>query len=709
MQDGYSCHPKQRTPKACDRCHRQKLKCDTARPCILCVRACRKCETTTRRSPRRKGLRQNNASYTALRPKPAVTGSSPELLSPASTATTSDKQQLNTNTTTSTIDFARQVFNEQETGRILTGASLPGDVGTANPGEHLWSLQQIKMPPTPVMISLLDAYFHRVQWFIMLLVEPHFRKTAQDIISRDQWPRRELGSCMLLLAVAAIGLQSVLSDKDWDGYDQMRVHNIDPETLLQGFVAEIRLHLLDVLEDCQVEAVQIPLLLSSYYVFHNSPRLAWTVLGMSLRAAYALDMQNQDTSGTDLIMAETKSRCWNHLVVSDTFTSMVYGRPVSIDYAEVHQLRVLDDLTLPPDLFTSLPGATDNGNIGKGLFHVMKTEIYEIVRQTLLRFHRLRLGPIMEDKDLEAIASIVQDSDNALQSWRRNVPQILDFEFWRGEGWHRLGQEVQESTEAMKEQAETMFLQAALLQLTYDSALIQIHRSLLERKLRTAYKPVVDAINRSLVAATAAALRISQIPVHKFRKHFAISFVSMQQFTAGVILCIQPTCLPFSPAALEAKAGVLKIIRASRTESHQNRIARHTEQLLTELLKVTNQREMACALGDNVSGRVSKETMFNGPSNAIQQACPPVVEAYGGRSSSTAPISTSQELSENGNGSWGENSGCELSSNTAMSLEYPSEYIFEQLDSTFGAFGETIFNMMPEDQNSSWNWGRTFP
>jgi hypothetical protein len=630
-----------------------------------------------------------------LTPKPALIESPPELVSPASNATTSDKQQLNTNS--STIDFARQVFNEQETGRILTGASLPGDVGISNPGDHPWSLQQLKMPPAPVMLSLFDAYFHRVQWFIMLLVEPHFRKTAQGIISRDQWPRRELGSCMLVLAVAAIGLQSVLSDKYWTGYEQLRVHSIDPETMLLEFIAEIRLHLLDVLEDCRVEAVQIPLLLSSYYVFHNSPRLAWTVLGMSLRAAYALDMQNQDKCGTDLIMEETKSRCWNHLVVSDTFTSMVYGRPVSIDYAEVHQLRVLDDLTLPPGLISSLPGATDNVKIGKGLFHVMKTEIYEIVRQTLLRFHRLRLGPIMVDKDLEAIASIVQDSDNALQSWRGNVPQILDFEFWRGEGWNRLTQEPQESTEAMKEQAETMILQAALLQLTYDSALIQIHRSLLERKLKTAYKPVVGAINRSLVAATAAALRISHIPVHKFRKHFAASFVSMQQFTAGVILCIQPTCLPFSPAALEAKAGVLKIIRASRTESHQNRIARHTEQLLTELLKVTNQREMACALGDNMGGRAPRETMFNWSSDGIPQAGPPVVEAYGGGSSSMASVSTSQDLYENanGNGPWGENPGCGLLSNTSMPLEYPSEYIFEQLDSTFGAFGECELSQRP--------------
>lgn len=499
---------------------------------------------------------------------------------------------------------------------------------------------------------------------------------------------------MLMLAVAAMALQSVLSDKDWAGYDQLRVHDIDPESMLKGFIAEIRLHLLDVLEDCQVEAVQITLLLSSYYVFHNSPRLAWTVLGMSLRAAYALDMQNQLTSGMDLIVEETKSRCWNHLVVSDTFVSMVYGRPVSIGYAEVHQLRALDDLTLPPGLFNSLPGATDDGNIGKGVFHVIKTEIYDIVRRTLLRFHKLRLGPIMEDKDLEAIASIVQDSDNELQSWRRNVPQILDFEFWRGEGWHRLSQELHESTEVMKEHAETMFLQAALLQLTYDSALIQIHRSLLERKLRSAYKPVVDAIDKSLVAATAAALRISHIPVHKFRKHFAASFVLMQQFTAGVILCIQPTCLPFSPAALEAKAGVMRIIRASRTESHQNRIARHSEQLLTELLKVTNQREMACALGDNASGRASKEIMFNWPGNSISQASPPVVEAYEA-SSSTAPISTSQEVSENGNGAWSENSGCELSYNTTMPLEYPTENIFEQLDSTFGAFGECELSNIP--------------
>lgn len=644
-----------------------------------------------------------------------------ELVSPASNAT-SDKQ---VSTNCSTIEFARQVFDEQETGRILTGASLPGDLGTSNPGDHMWSLQQIRMPPVSIMNSFFDAYFYRVQWFIMILVEPNFRKTAQEIITRDQWHRRELGSCMLVLAVAAIGLQSVLSDKEWDGHTKLRARGIDPETMLQEFISEIRLHLLDVLEDCRVEAVQIPLLLSSYYVFHNSPRLAWTVLGMSVRAAHALDMQSQDTSGTDLIMEETKSRCWNHLVVSDTFTSMVYGRPVSIDYAEVHELRICDDLTLSPWVLGLFPGDTNNTEIGKGLFHTMKTEIYQIVRRTLLQFHRLRIGPVMEDKDLEAIATITKDSDTALQLWREKVPRALDFEYWRSEGWEMISRELQESSSCIKQEAEAMFLQAALLQLTYDSALIQIHRSLLERKLRTAYKPVVEAINKSLTAATAAALRISHIPVHKFRKHFAASFVSMQQFTAGVILCIQPTVTPLSPAALEAKAGVMRIIRASRSDSYQNRIARHTEQLLTELLKVTNQREMVCALNDNTSGRAGKENTFHWPRNENPQT-DISAETYGEGSSTIMPVSTAQEPPEHV--SWRENAGSELSPSTIMPLEYPSEYIFEQLDSTFGAFGESelscglwpaaafklisstaIFNMMPEDQNSIWNWGRTFP
>lgn len=47
------------------------------------------------------------------------------------------------------------------------------------------------------------------------------------------------------------------------------VHNIDPQLLLDGLISKIQVYLLGLLIDCPIEAVQVPMLLSCYYVFHN--------------------------------------------------------------------------------------------------------------------------------------------------------------------------------------------------------------------------------------------------------------------------------------------------------------------------------------------------------------------------------------------------------------------------------------------------------
>ncbi|OJZ80583.1 hypothetical protein ASPFODRAFT_704873 [Aspergillus luchuensis CBS 106.47] len=687
------------------------LQCETVRPCILCRHAGRKCETTDRRAYRRRqGLRtqrvpsvENQSPGTAEACNPSH---GPTL--PGSNVTYSEGTQLGE--TTSSIDFAQRIFDEEETGRVLTAATLPGDVAASNPnlGDNMWRLQKIKLPSPKIMLTLIDAYFHRMQWFILLFVEPEFRKCAQRIIPHDQWHRRDLGACMAVLAVAAIGLQSVLLDREWPGHELLRMHSIDPQVLLDGLISEIRVHLLDLLEDCPIEAVQVPMLLSCYYVFHK-PRLAWTVLGMSVRAAYALDIQHPKLTDTDPVMDEIKTRCWNHLIVADTFTTMVYGRALSIDYAEVRQLRVVDDLTIPSPLLNLFPEMASNSNSGRSKFHIMKAEIYRVVRETLLQFRRLRFGPMMEDKELQTVASIAQESDGNLRLWRQRVPRMFDYNFWSSGGWEDITQALQTSDVLVKEQAETIFLQAAILQLTYDSALIHIHRALLERRVRTTCKPVVEAINKSLMAATTAALRISRIPVHKFQNSFAGSFVSMQQFTAGAILCLQPSLLPFSQAAFDAKAGVMRIIRASRAISYHNRIAKHIEELLTELLRVVNEREMSRALVDDPSDGMADNKMFMwlNPATSRQRRR----EHDPDSQTSSLPIAsaTTEELVEPDVWECGIEADFPSDGTYISPVHFPSESILEQLDSTFGAFGELMFNMTPEDQNNIWNWGRTFP
>ncbi|KAJ5834846.1 hypothetical protein N7447_000872 [Penicillium robsamsonii] len=725
-----------RTSRACDRCRRQKLKCDNSRPCVLCTRAGYKCETSqhTAKRTRRpnsggRDLHVHSRIHKTIAPATHKNHISPhgargvEIPYTRETSTSypeRSQKQPQSGANASAIDFARRVFNEEEAGRTLTGASIPGDTGDPTLDNSLWHLTEVELPPEAVMLALIDAYFDRMQWFILMLHEPSFRQTARRIISQTSWSRQDLSPTMLILAVTMIGLHSVLPDQRWPGHALLREHSVDGEKLMHGLTNEIRRNLLDISIDCQIEAVQVCFLVSSYYVYHSSPSIAWTVSGMAVRSAYALHLYTKSAQYENPVVDEIRSRCWNHAIVGDTFTSIVYGRPSSIDTGLValHSLRDMDDLAIDPLLLKNEWISGDGMPTTTAGFFAMKSEIYNIIRHILSRFRRLQLRKETIEEDLLVIAEAAQDSEEQLVSWRKRIPRLFDFEFWSCDNrLEQFQQQIEGLPRRAKYQAETIILQAATLQLTYDGALIQARRPLLEQKITcSCSRLVVDAIHESLRVATAAALRISRIPVLRFKHHFAESFASLQQFTAGVILCILPTSQPFTTAAHEAKTGIMRIIHASAAFGPHNRIAKQTAQLLTELLKVTIEREMSGALRGGLETNFPRDMSEKGAIQGVQQSridpagshSPSSRDAFCDRPPISAihapqPPDTPQSIQDHGRVS------DRLVQEPVEPSEYPSANIFEQLDDTFGAFGELMFNLIPDDQSSAWNWGRTVP
>ncbi|CAG8098809.1 unnamed protein product [Penicillium olsonii] len=694
-----------RTPQACDRCRRQKLKCDRSRPCVLCTHAGHKCETSqrmTRRTRRRNTGRAQPTRLVTNKPiAPAIQAAPSTLHSIGSTAETShgaddsnlyagkSPKEPQSGANASAIDFARRVFNEEEAGRTLTGASIPGDTGVTTFDNSLWHLTDVELPPEDVMLALIDVYFERMQWFVMLFHEPSFRQTARRIISGNAWRRQDLSPTMAVLAVAMIGLQSVLPDQNWPGHEILRKHSIDGTRLMHGFINEIRRNLLDISVDCRIEAVQVCFLVSSYYVYHNSPSIAWTVSGMAVRSAYALDLYTKSSQYENPVVDEIRSRCWNHAIVADTFTSIIYGRPSSIDTGLValHSIRDMDDLVLDPLLLRNEWISATGSPVTSAGFFSMKYELYDIIRHILSRLRRLQVKSESTEDDLRAVAEASQESEDQLNSWRKRVPQLFDFEYW---GYDDRLQQFEQQIEGLpvraKRQAETIILQAACLQLTYDGALIQARRPLLEQRITSACsRSVADAIHESLKVATAAALRISRIPVLRFKHHFAESFVSLQQFTAGVILCIPPTSQPFTTVAHEAKAGIMKIIHASTAFGSHNRIAKQTAQLLTDLLKVTAEREITGALRRGVgfgyqelTGRPERQTGTKPTPDNI--GFPQIHDSLG--ISNDAPNIVSHAKAAN-------NETAMPGRASAVSFEDSPESMFEYLDDAFGTFGES--------------------
>ncbi|KAJ5692552.1 hypothetical protein N7462_001975 [Penicillium macrosclerotiorum] len=747
-----------RTPQACDRCRRQKLKCDESRPCVLCVRSGTKCQTfhrvQARSRKRHTKIAGNSYLHSSTRPRPIAPAASGRsnlplnaskkdcLLSSASSSNDSRKQP-GTGVNSSTIDFARHVFNEKEAGRAFTRASIVGDTGVPESEGGLWHLTELILPPEPVILELIDAYFNRMHWFILLFHEHSFREMAKRIISSTSWRNQDLGPAMAVLMVLAVGLQAALSDKEWPGHKVLHTHGIDEQSLLKSLIKEIMLHLIDLSANPQIETVQVCLLLSSYYVYHSAPNLAWMVSGMAVRCAYALDLHHKAHICDDVVLDEIRSRCWNHVIVADAFTSMIYGRPTAIDseFAVVHPLRNLEDLLIDPLILgnPSFCGASDN--FTRAAFHTVKYEIYNIVRRALVRIRRFQSQNEVTEGDIHAVAAVVRDAETLLAKLHRNIPQLFNVDHWINDGQReRLDYQLQMLPSPIRQQAETIFLQAATLQLTYDAATIQIHRPLLEMKHRDLYsQEVVDSIQRSLYVATTSAIRMSRIPVDHFRNHFAESFAVMHQFTAGVILCILPTSQPLTVSAIEAKNGVIRIIRLSSTLSGHNQIARQTNQLLTELLKVTSQREISSALNicqDPHDMKNHSESVLT-INSQHPQSSEMVIDRREGTSifhrepeseiTALTPDEIHQDavsytLQENHHRFHVPSEPVALLPDNSL---FPSGPIFQQLDDAFGAFGEckntviyltffhsliimliVMFNLIPDDQSSAWGWGR---
>jgi hypothetical protein len=393
-------------------------------------------------------------------------------------------------------------------------------------------------------------------------------------------------------------------------------------SLVADLMSQIGAHFYEVMLESRIEAYQICMLLTTYHVYFGSSNFAWNVSGVSGRTAYALALhcdqarRRSNDATADEIAREVGNRCWNHLVVSDQFSSMIFGRPAQLDpaFAQFRKLAEMDDTRVPSGTLALPVWEQDHAEGRPALsfltYHNLKFELYHIIRQTLQSFRVLQLPSPVSVRDLKAFIQVVHTTDLMLKQWHEKLPAVFQPYRWSEEeeeeedrhDHDHLWNNVLELDRCPPEERAVrrkIGLQGFILQLLYDAAIVWANRPLL--KLRISLSPARDKLDDdlpdSLGTSVRAALRMSRVPVHEFEGHLAQSFVLMHLFTAGIILCVAPTCQPYTPMAAEAKAGVLRIIAACRAiDQDASKIARHTDQMLTRLYKKTMEREMENAL-----------------------------------------------------------------------------------------------------------------
>ncbi|KAK2600168.1 hypothetical protein QQS21_005113 [Conoideocrella luteorostrata] len=682
----------------------------------------------------------------------------------------------------SAVGFAARIFGDSAASHSSDISSIPGQAGRskrtligADSGRP-WSLVTMDCPPPAVLDVLVDAYFDRMHWFIVIFHEPSFRRSAQHILTRTLWEQGELGAVLAVLMAAAVGLHGAARDPSWTGHALLSQAGLKPDWLLESLIKEVRFHLLDLLDDCCIETVQVCSLLGAYYMFHASPTLAWSIIGLSVRTAYALslhcdsDTDNDSGQDHDPIMAQVRRRNWNHITISDTFAAMIYGRPAALDaaFAYVHPLENLDDMKFGPVL-SQHPLLSHNASESDSLssqtvtlqtFHVLKYRLYEIIRQALNRFRVLRLQSPISPEDLESLVQTVQDVRSMIDSWRENLPPVFNCDPDAQDAALEELSKIDGLSPQEQRDRQHLSLQILGLRITYASAVIFVHRPLLEYRVPASSRQAVprhalEVVAESLRLSVTAALHMSRVPVTRLESQFGMSFVLMNFFTAGVILCIPPTTWPLSTIAHEAKAGTLRIIRASRAINIlQQEVDNGLQHELQQEPAALDESQRNGHLGSSYEQKTAQQRSGSAhfpssyehdahttnrdsyrssapdvgrtpqtyfpmssersapPSTAQQQQQQqqqqpnPVLQCHGTETSQDvnllAPPATSPMFNEN----------YLTSSSSDFRLPTMGDYYSEQrnqvdsqLDEAIGTFGQMLFNLVPNDPYSAWTWG----
>lgn len=332
-----------RVSTACDRCRRQKQRCDDFRPCSNCVhaRTPHKCsngpsdplseaelEQPLKRqrtmSNHHSERSQNTQSPGGHQTRDSLHRSS-SLLSqqhperhahdsyssadhdswPAErTPSRTEPPEVATLHAESAIDMTRRLFRDGSPSSPFSSRAtfaIPGGESehqgrTSDVRISVQELVGIDLPDQALCNSLLDTYFATVHWFSLVVLEPKFRARCNSVLSAGLVYRSDRAFIILLLMVLVMGC--------W--------YDASPElaSLQNSFLRVVRSHFMDIIDEDSLEFVQVSALLGSFYLYHGRPRSSFSILGAATKTSQAIGLHREPDGRMDFSVAEERKRVW---------------------------------------------------------------------------------------------------------------------------------------------------------------------------------------------------------------------------------------------------------------------------------------------------------------------------------------------------------------------------------------------------------------
>ncbi|KAJ5099089.1 hypothetical protein N7532_006090 [Penicillium argentinense] len=646
---------------ACDRCRRQKLKCDVEKPCSLCLRSGFACETTS--APLRNYLfttyRKSKRSTKAMEERrkivqhvqsdmPETSRASPRGLDtprgslnvarscsniPSDTDIQPDiPQQPPRHAQASAVELTDELFHLHGQGSINSPttynntSALPG--GTSVDSPYLATGQMMGktslsshfpglcLPSRPVCDFLLQSYWRSVHWFMMLFYKPSFEREYRQIVDNQYVTARQKGTAVLILMVLAIGARYASDDQR----SKVGISKEELSSLQRDMLNQIRLHYFEVLDSGGVECVQLCILLSTYYLYNGKPNLALPILGAGVHSAQAQGLHKESLWGpaTEIVL-EVRKRTWWALYVLDRFASITYGRPSSINdvYCAVSMPRDMDDILAAHPLLNMIesPASNSSARVTLGSYQRHKFDLYSIATAVIGNIHNVNVS------GSEAAMNQAAEINTKLVDWFDRLPEELRLE-------HNADLAMGSLTSAEVEICQLFQLQALALQLAYDNIQIILHRPFIRCTRRL---PVSSGLRDSDARPTSfeqcrhcARRTCSILPryakvVYAAQNTHAVAYIAMQNFTAGVTLAMVALSDPGSEQAIDAKRGVANSISLQQTIAASSIVPSQTVSVLKGLFQLMFRHEMESLLV-NSPRFLNSPSPTDGPPNHAREA-----------------------------------------------------------------------------------------
>lgn len=92
------------------------------------------------------------------------------------------------------------------------------------------------------------------------------------------------------------------------------------KSLRMALLGKVRERMFDIYDEGRLEAIQISILLASFYLYHEKPNLAFSVLGAGIKSAQAMGLHRQSSwKSCSAITLESRKRTWWALYVFDRY------------------------------------------------------------------------------------------------------------------------------------------------------------------------------------------------------------------------------------------------------------------------------------------------------------------------------------------------------------------------------------------------------